>query len=183
MKNNTNYANQRVGIFFDAHNLYHSAKSLHHGRLNYGEVVKYLVGNRSLIRAIAYVARSEGIATPTEGSKLASESSFFDALEGAGLELRIKDLQIFGDGSKKADWDVGIAVDAMRMASFLDVIILVTGDGDYLPLVDYLKWGLGRFVEVAAFDRSTSAKLREAADRFTTIESIPKSIIKKQVRS
>jgi uncharacterized LabA/DUF88 family protein len=183
MKGDTTYRGQRVGIFFDAHNLYHSAKSLYHGRLNYREVIKHLVGDRELIRAIAYVARSEGIATPTEGSRVGMESSFFDALENAGLELRIKDLQIFGDGSKKADWDVGIAVDAMRMAPSLDVIILVTGDGDFLPLVDYLKWGMGRYVEIAAFDRSASAKLKDSADRFTTIESIPKSIIRKSERT
>jgi len=79
---------------------------------------------------------------------------------------------------KKADWDVGMAVDAIRMSSFLDVVILVTGDGDFLPLVDYLKWGVGRFVEVAAFKRSASAKLQEAADKFINIEDIPRAIMR-----
>ena len=84
---------------------------------------------------------------------MSSEASFFEALEKAGLELRMKDLQIFAGGMKKADWDVGMAVDAIRMSPFLDVVILVTGDGDFLPLVDYLKWGAGRLVEVVAFRR------------------------------
>ncbi|MCR4328041.1 MAG: NYN domain-containing protein [Patescibacteria group bacterium] len=183
------YSNQRVGIFIDVQNLYHSAKNLHHGRVNYRELVRHLVGSRQLIRSIAYVVRSEGIVeslpqkanrpdVPT-GTHLSSESAFFEALEKAGIELRTKDIQIYAGGSKKADWDVGLAVDAIRMSSFLDVVILVTGDGDFIPLVDYLQWGVGRLVEVAAFRRSTSAKLQEAADKFINIEDIPRAIIRK----
>ncbi len=174
--------NQRVGIFIDVQNLYHSAKNLYRGRVNYKELLKNLVGGRQLIRAMAYVVKSEGIVP--EGIKngnskaLSSEAAFFEALEDAGLELRLKDLQVWSDGAKKADWDVGMAVDAIRMASFLDVIILVTGDGDFIPLVDYLKWGAGRSVEVAAFRRSASSKLQEAADTFINIEELPKVIMK-----
>ena len=94
----------------------------------------------------------------------------------------MKDLQVWADGTKKADWDVGMAVDAIRMSSFLDVIILVTGDGDFIPLIDYLKWGGGRMVEVAAFRRSASAKLQEAADRFVSIEDVPRAIMKIRTR-
>lgn len=163
-------ANQRVGIFIDVQNLYHSAKNLYHGRVNYAELIKNLTGNRQLIRSMAYVVKSE---------TAVGEASFFEALEKAGLELRSKDLQIYADGTKKADWDVGMAIDAIRMASFLDVVILVTGDGDFLPLVDYLKWGMGRLVEVAAFRRSASSKIQEVADRFINIEEIPRAILKR----
>lgn len=166
----TNYESQRVGIFIDVANLYHSAKNLYQGRVNYRELIKFLVGGRQLIRAVAYVVRSESAA---------GEAAFFEALEKSGLELRIKDLQVYAGGLKKGDWDVGMAIDAVRMADFLDVIILVTGDCDYLPLVDYLKWGKGRLVEVAAFLRSASAKLQESADRFINLESIPRIILKK----
>lgn len=186
MKLTPSYSNQRVGIFVDIHNLYHSAKSLYRGRVNYSELIKYLVGDRQLIRAMAYVVKSEGvIEQPTRPERsdsrraLSTEAAFFEALEKAGLELRVKDLQVYAGGMKKADWDVGMAVDAIRMSSFLDVIILVTGDGDHLPLVDYLKWGVGRLVEVAAFKRSASAKLQDAADKFINIEEIPRIIIKK----
>lgn len=154
----------------DVQNLYHSAKNLYHGRVNYKELMKTLVGERQLVRALAYVARTESTA---------GEDAFFDALREAGLELRVKDLQIFADGTKKGDWDVGMAVDAIRMANFLDVVVLVTGDGDFVPLVDYLKWGLGRYVEVAAFRRSASGKIQEAADRFINMEEVPRLIIKK----
>jgi uncharacterized LabA/DUF88 family protein len=190
VKQAPSYSNQRVGIFVDVQNLYHSAKNLHHARVNYAELIKHLVGGRQLIRALAYVIKSEGvepqrpansrsIAQPEkENGSSSSEAGFFEALEKAGLELRMKDLQIFAGGMKKADWDVGMAVDAIRMSPFLDVVILVTGDGDFIPLVDYLKWGAGRLVEVAAFRRSASSKIQEAADRFINIEDVPRAIMK-----
>jgi uncharacterized LabA/DUF88 family protein len=198
--------NQRVGVFIDVQNLYHSAKNLYRGRVNYKELLKNLVGDRQLIRAMAYVVKSEGIvpdshianghlpeaartakANPRGGKPvveergLSSEAAFFEALQTAGLELRLKDLQVWSDGAKKADWDVGMAVDAIRMASFLDVIILVTGDGDFIPLVDYLKWGQGRLVEVAAFRRSASSRLQESADRFINIEELPRVVMKNRI--
>ena len=163
------HKNQRIGIFIDVQNLYHSAKHLYQARVNYRELIKALVAGRQLIRAIGYVVKSEA----------PLEAAFFEALEKAGIEIRVKDLQVFPGGLKKADWDVGMAVDAIRMASFLDAVILVTGDGDFLPLVDYLKWGLGREVEVAAFGRSASGKMKEAADFFTDLGKIPRVILKK----
>lgn len=165
---NTN-ASQRVGVFIDVQNVYHSAKNLFQARVNFDELMKYIVGRRQLVRAYAYVVKSD----PTTG-----EESFFEALRKTGLELRSKDLQIFPDGSKKGDWDVGIAVDAIRSAQALDAVILVTGDGDFVPLVQYLKWGFGKDVEVAAFGHTASAKLKEAADRFTDIEKIPRVLLK-----
>lgn len=170
---------QRVGIFIDIQNLYHSAKHLYQGRVNYRELIKNLVGGRKLIRSVAYVVKSEGIDGVVGAIPQGREAAFFEALENAGLELRTKDLQVYAGGMKKADWDVGMAVDAIRMASFLDVIILVTGDGDFIPLVEYLKWGLGRQVEVAAFGRSASGKLKEEADKFINVEDVPRIILKK----
>lgn len=161
---------QRVGIFIDVQNLYHSAKNLYKARVNFKELVKSLLAGRKLIRAVAYVVKTEA----TEG-----ESAFFDALKQAGIELRVKDIQIYPSGAKKADWDVGMAVDAIRMAGFLDVVVLVTGDGDFLPLVDYLKWGMGRVVEVAAFSRTAKSEMKEKGDEFIEIEKIPKVLIKK----
>ena len=163
------YANQRVGIFIDVQNIYHSAKNLYHSRVNFDELNKTLLGKRELIRAFAYVVKSE---------TALGEESFFEALKKTGLELRTKDLQIYPGGMKKADWDVGIAVDAIRLSDVLDVVILVTGDGDFAPLVDYLKWGKGRQVEVAAFSRTASGKMREVADKFIEIEKIPRILMK-----
>lgn len=160
---------QRIGIFIDIQNLYHSAKNLYGSRVNYNELLKTLIADRKLVRALGYVVKSE----PETG-----EDNFFQALEKAGIELRIKDIQVFSSGAKKADWDVGMAVDAIRMAPMLDVIILVTGDGDFVPLVEYLKWGLGRGVEVAAFSRTCSSRLREVCDRFLDLDGNYKLVFK-----
>ncbi len=164
------YKHQRVGVFIDIQNLYHSAKHLYSARINYRELIKELSSSRQLIRVIGYVVKSE---------TALGEKAFFEALEKAGVELRMKDLQIFPGGVKKADWDVGMAVDAIRMAPMLDTVILVTGDGDFVPLVEYLKWGLGKEVEVASFSRSSSSKLKEVADTFIDLEKIPRVILKK----
>lgn len=168
------YPAQRVGIFIDVQNVYHSAKNLYNSRVNFQELIKTLLGNRHLIRAVAYVVKSE---------TALGEKSFFEALKKTGLELRIKDLQIYSSGAKKADWDVGMAVDAIRMANSLDVVILVTGDGDFVPLVEYLKWGLGRQVEVAAFSRTTSGRLKESAEKFIELENVPRMLLKIRKRT
>ena len=132
---------QRVGIFIDTQNLYHSAKNLYHARVNFGQVVKDALEGRHLIRAVAYVISTES----------GEEKSFFEALEKVGIETKTKDLQIFAGGSKKADWDVGLAVDAIKLAPKLDAIIIVSGDGDFVPLIEYLRENQGCQVEVVAF--------------------------------
>lgn len=171
---------QRVGIFIDVQNLYHSAKNLYKSRVNFKELVRALVAGRKLIRAIAYVVKTEGTAAEAETKQAREgEAAFFDALKEAGIELRMKDIQVYPGGMKKADWDVGMAVDAIRMSGFLDAIVLVTGDGDFLPLVDYLKWGQGRVVEVAAFSRTAKTEMKEQADKFIAIEEIPRALIRK----
>jgi len=147
---------QRVAIFKDAQNLYHSAKNLYKRKVNFGQIVKDALAGRKLVRAIAYVITSEA----------GDEKSFFEALTKIGIETRTKDLQVFSGGAKKADWDVGLAVDAITMAPKLDAVVLVTGDGDFIPLVEYLQINAGIQVEVASFGKSSSMKLKEAADDF-----------------
>jgi uncharacterized LabA/DUF88 family protein len=125
-----------------------------------------------LVENFGLLVRSE-----EELQEKTGEESFFEALKNAGFELRLKDIQVYPGGFKKADWDVGLAIDAVRIASSLDTVILVTGDGDFIPLVEYLKWGLGKRVEVAGFSRTTSGKLREVADQFTELDKLPKMLI------
>lgn len=150
------YTNQRVGVFLDVANMYHSAKNLYGARINFKELIKLVTADRQLIRAIAYGVKAN--------SK--DEETFFDALDKSGFEVRVKDLQIFADGTKKADWDVGLAVDAISLADRLDSIVIVSGDGDYVPLVNYLKINKGCMVEAAAFGKTTSARLIESVDDF-----------------
>jgi len=156
---------QRVAIFIDAQNLYHSAKNLYKSRVNFGEILDESVGGRQLVRAIAYVITTE----------TGEERGFFEAIEKLGIEAKTKDLQVFFGGAKKADWDVGIAVDAIRMAPKMDSIILVSGDGDFVPLVEYLKTTTQ--VEVVSFGKSSSSKLREVADDFIDLDEDPKKYL------
>lgn len=158
---------QRVGIFIDTQNLYHSAKNLYSARVNFGQIVKDGLGGRALIRAVAYVITTES----------GEEKNFFEALEKVGIETKTKNLQIFSGGSKKADWDVGLAVDAIKLAPKLDTVILVTGDGDFVPLIEYLKVNQGCQVEVISFGKSSSGKLIEAADDFIDLDKNPRKYL------
>jgi len=147
---------QRVGVLIDVSNMYHSAKNLFGKKVNFQEILKQAVANRKLIRATAYVIKTEK----------EEEFPFFEALSQQGFEVKMKDLQIFAGGAKKANWDIGIAIDAIKLASKLDVIVLVSGDGDFLPLMSYLQNNKGCLVEVMAFGKTTSNKLIEESDDF-----------------
>jgi len=160
---------QRVAILIDVQNLYHSAKNLYGARVNFREILKTAVSQRSLIRAFAYVVRT----------KTGEEKPFFEALTKLGIETRVRDLQEYYGGLKKADWDVGITVDAIRIAPSVDTIVLASGDGDFLQLIDYLK-NQGKRIEVIAFSRSASSKLKEGADEFIDIEKNPEKYLLKK---
>lgn len=163
---------QRVGVFVDVQNMYHSAKNIYRARTNFKAILDAAVGGRKLIRAIAYVIKTE----------TGEEAPFFEALTKAGYEMKVKDLQIFAGGMKKADWDIGMAVDAHKLAGSLDAVVLVTGDGDFVPLIEYLKNSVGVQVEVMAFGKSASGKLREAADDFTDLGEDQKHFLIKSTR-
>lgn len=154
------HPDQRVGVFVDVGNMYHSAKNLHGARLNFKAVLTAAVEDRKLIRAIAYCVRSNA----------PEEEKFFDALDKSGFEVKMKDLQVFIGGLKKGDWDVGLAMDSIKMSTKLDVICVVSGDGDFIPLVEYLQYH-GVLVEVIAFGDTCSTKLQETADAFLDLSS------------
>ncbi len=157
---------QRVGVFIDTQNLYHSARNLYKARVNFGAVLKEAVAGRKLVRAVAYVVTSE----------TAEEKGFFEALTKLGIETKTKDLQVYYGGFKKGDWDVGLAVDAIKFAPKLDAVVLVAGDGDYVPMVEYIQ-SMGTQVEAISFGKSTSGKLREAVDDFIDLSLNPKKFL------
>ena len=157
---------QRVGVFIDTQNLYHSARNLYQARVNFGAVLKDAVAGRKLVRAVAYVITTEA----------GDEKNFFEALSKLGIETKTKDLQIFAGGAKKADWDVGLAVDAIKMSPRLDSVVIISGDGDFVPLVEYLQT-IGVQVEVVSFNKSTSGKLREAVDDFVDLSANPRKYL------
>lgn len=155
------HEHQRVAVFVDVANMYYSAKNLYGSFVNFGEILKAAVAGRQLIRALAYVVKAE----------IEAEKKFFEALTRFGFEVRSKDLQVFSGGLKKGDWDVGLTIDSVIISEKVDAVVLVTGDGDYVPLVEYLKANKGCRVEVMAFGKTTSNKLIEAADEFLDLEA------------
>ena len=165
------YSDQRVGVFIDTQNMYYRARSIFGRKANFGAIVGEAVKDRKLIRAIAYVVR-----TKTE-----EEKPFIDALSSLGIELREKDLMEYLSGQKKADWDVGLTMDIVRILDTLDVVVLVSGDGDFVYLADYVK-GRGRLLEVMSFRETTSAKLVEAADLYTNLSDDSRKFLMGPIR-
>ncbi len=149
---------RRVGVFIDIQNMYYSARNLYGQKVNFLNIVKAATGDQQLIRAIAY-----GVAT-----KSGDETAFFEALHNVGIEVMTKDLLEYDSGQKKGDWDVGITIDIVRMCDMLDVVVLVSGDGDYVPVGEYVK-GRGRIFQAMSFRESTSTRLVEFADVYTNL--------------
>ncbi len=146
---------QRVGVFVDVSNMYFSAQNLYNTNVNFKALLETAVSKRKLIRAFAYVIESES----------GKEKEFFEILGKLGYETRVKQLQVFQGGAKKGDWDVGLAIDVVRLLPLLDVVVLVSGDGDYVDLLDYVR-GHGRRTEVIAFKQTTSSRLLNETDEF-----------------
>lgn len=161
--NSIKHKGQRIGVLIDTQNLYHGAKNLYNAKVNFQNIITDAVAGRDLIRAIAYVINTDS----------SEEKTFFDALEKMGIETKIKDIQIFSSGSMKADWDIGLAVDAIRLAPKLDVLVIVSGDGDFSHLVDYLQGTFGCRVEGIAFGKSTSGILKDKVDTFIDLAENP----------
>lgn len=149
------HPNQRVAVLADSQNLYHSAQSMYSQNIDYSALLEKAVQNRNLTRAIAYVIRADS----------PEEESFFEALRDIGFETKIKEIKTFPDGTKKADWDLGMSLDAVTLANHVDTVVLCTGDGDFARLCSHLRHE-GVRVEAMGFESSTADELVEAADTF-----------------
>jgi uncharacterized LabA/DUF88 family protein len=149
------HLNQRVGVFVDVQNMFYAAKHLYGSKLNFNRLLEYIARERSVVRAISYVVQ-----TPD-----GDQSNFFAMLRSNGYEVRSKELKMRPDGSAKGDWDMGLALDALAMADRLDVVAIVSGDGDFVDLVTFLK-ARGVRVEVYSFAYSTSEELRYVATEY-----------------
>jgi uncharacterized LabA/DUF88 family protein len=145
--------------------MFYSAKLLHQSKVDYGRLLREITGTRHLIRAIAYIVQKPDV----------NQAGFHEALSRFGYELKIKELKIRPDPegragtTAKGSWEVGMTIDALMMAPRIDTAALVTGDGDYVPLVECLK-AHGVRVEVVSFERSTAGELIRAADQYIPIQ-------------
>lgn len=146
---------QRVGIFIDVQNMFYAAKHLYGSKLNFAKLLDYVSRGRPLTRAISYIIKTPEI----------DQSNFITMLRSNGYEVRVKELKTRPDGSSKGDWDMGLALDALAMSDRLDVVAIVSGDGDFSDLVNFLK-ARGVRVEVYSFPFSTAEELRYSATEF-----------------
>ncbi len=151
----------RLAIFVDVPNILYGAEASG-VRLNWGKVADFLSHGRTLVRAIAYAPISDDPTARTENERFVVP--FLDH----GYRIATKQLKRFTGGSVKANFDVELAIDVLTMSDRVDVIVLVSGDGDFRRLVEIVG-ARGVRVEVMAFGKSTSSDLRQVADRYIDI--------------
>ncbi len=154
---------ERVGVFVDVANLLYSART-QRLTIDFGKLLDFLRGNRRLVRAHAYCPTS-----PQPGD----DQMFLQAVKGLGYRITTKDYKTFSSGAKKADLDLDLCMDVVRLVDgkAVDCIVLVSGDGDFMPMLDYCS-DHGVRVEVAAFDESMSATLRQSCDLFVNLSML-----------
>ncbi len=151
--------NKRVGVFVDVANLAGAARRVYGGAVDYRRLLHLVVAGKNLSGAFAFA-----IDKGTSGY-----DAFAVALREAGYKVFTKRPKTFADGSVKADWDVGITVEMLSMQSKLDVVVLGSGDGDFVPAVHHLRQK-GLRVEVAAFTERSAKELLAAADGFIELD-------------
>lgn len=160
------YKEQKIGILIDVQNMYYSGKNLYNSKLNYEEVIKVAVAGRKLVRAVGYTIKAD----------VKDEKIFHSALENIGIEVKTKDLLVFHGGHKKGDWDVGLAIDAIRMCEKVDSIIVISGDGDFRDMYEYVKQK-GCRIEVVAFGKTASSSIKDYVDRFVDLDKDQKRFL------
>ncbi len=154
---------ERVGVFVDVANLLYSARTQRIA-IDFGKLLDFLRGNRRLVRAHAYCPTS-----PQPGD----EQMFLTAVKGLGYRITTKNYKTFASGAKKADLDLDLCMDVVRLVdgAAVDCIVLVSGDSDFMPMLDYCS-DHGVRVEVAAFDEAMSATLRQSCDLFVNLSML-----------
>lgn len=162
-------SNERVGVFVDVANLLYSARTLNLS-IDFGRLLDFLRGNRRLIRAHAYCPTS-----PQPGA----EQMFLQAVKGLGYRITTKHYKTFSSGAKKADLDLDLCMDVVRLVDgrAVDCIVLVSGDSDFMPMLDYCS-DHGVRVEVAAFDEAMSATLRQSCDLFVNLSMLDEVLVR-----
>ncbi|HJM38784.1 MAG TPA: NYN domain-containing protein [Planctomycetota bacterium] len=145
---------QRVAVFIDVQNMYHSAKKTFGRNLSYSKMLRHCVGQRRLVRATAYVIEREGL----------DQASFLDHLRYCGMEVKKREVIERVDGSRKAEWELGIAMDMLKIADKVDAIVAVSGNGVFSDVAEIIKAKGTRF-ECCAFRDSMSDLLVRSVDQ------------------
>jgi len=154
---------ERIGVFVDVANLLYSARS-QRMNIDFGRLLDFLRANRRMIRAHAYA--------PTNPDPHA-EQTFLSAVKGTGYRITTKNYKTFASVARKADMDLDLCMDIVRLvdADAIDTVVLVSGDSDFLPLLEYCS-DHGVRVEVAAFDDAAAMILRQSCDLFINLSQV-----------
>ncbi len=149
-----------VLILVDVQNVYYTTRQAFNRRFDYNTFWSSVTSEGQVVKAIAYAI--------DRGDK--KQREFQNILRAIGFEVKLKPFIQRSDGSAKGDWDVGIAIDALEYAAEVDRVVLVSGDGDFDLLVDKLRVGKGKHVDVYGVAPLTADSLARAASRFVPIE-------------
>lgn len=151
---------EKVAILVDVQNVYYTCKEKHRQNFDYNQFWYVATHGREVIKANAYAIASQD----------PKQRQFHHILRGIGFDVQLKPFIQRRDGSAKGDWDVGITLDAVELAEQADVIVLVSGDGDFELLVERIKQRFNKRVEVYGVPRLTAQSLIDVASRFVPIE-------------
>ncbi|MDN3562184.1 NYN domain-containing protein [Vreelandella neptunia] len=149
-----------VAIFVDIQNVYYTVREAYGRNFDYNKFWARVTANREVIKAVCYAI--------DRGDQ--KQREFQNILRAIGFDVKLKPFIQRSDGSAKGDWDVGIALDAMEYAEQADVIVLVSGDGDFDLLVQKIRAKHGKKVEVYGVPQLTAASLINAASEFIAID-------------
>ncbi|MBN2383692.1 NYN domain-containing protein [bacterium] len=150
---------ERAALFVDVQNMFYAARQQFNGRLDFQRLLARVAVDRKLFKAIAYIVETPDI----------DQTHFITLLTKSGYEVKSKELRTRGDGSAKGNWDMEMAMDIISLLPKLDVMILVSGDGDFVPLVQKIKSESRVKCEIYGFEHNTAIDLKEIADKFQAI--------------
>lgn len=153
---------ERVAIFVDVQNIYYTVKSGYDCHFDYNAFWAIATANRKIVAAYAYAIDKRDI----------KQMEFQRILKAIGFNVRLKPYISRSDGSTKGDWDVGITIDILHHAPFVDTIVLASGDGDFAILLEKVHKDYGIKTEVFGVPALTANSLIQAAQRFIPIEGL-----------
>ena len=152
---------EKVTILVDVQNIYYTTKQAYNCNFDYNEFWEKATSNREIIKALAYSC--------DRGNQ--KQRQFQSILKAIGFEVKLKPYIQRSDSSAKCDWDVGITIDAMEYAKESDIVVLVSGDGDFDLLVEKLRADYSCYVEVYGVPKLTAASLIRSASKYIPIEN------------
>jgi uncharacterized LabA/DUF88 family protein len=152
---------KKVALLVDVQNVYYTTRDAFGRNFDYNKFWSVATADRQVIKAIAYAI--------DRGDR--KQKEFQNILRAIGFEVKLKPFIQRSDGSAKGDWDVGITIDALEYSESADIVVLVSGDGDFDLLVNKLRIDKGKQVEVYGVAKLTAASLVNTASKFIPIKN------------